>query len=128
MAILNLKESASEGTVGSVPRIRSCARVQLHDVENALGRLAAAYFWSLSQIDAHNQYGIERTATVTIAVPEIVPQLQNVYIHRAHRVRGARRYKRTTGFAVVGRASNGKIPTLLAPGLLQFLWLAHEYM
>ncbi|KAL1739601.1 hypothetical protein HDZ31DRAFT_49109, partial [Schizophyllum fasciatum] len=131
MAILNLKESDSEGTIGSVPRIRSRARVQLHDVENALGRLAAAYFWSLSQIDAHNQYGIERTATVTIAVPEIVPQLQ---LNRTPIFIGLIVYVvlAVTSVQLVlprsGEAGNGKIPTSLAPGLLQFLWLAHKYM
>ncbi|KAI5892783.1 uncharacterized protein SCHCODRAFT_02502055 [Schizophyllum commune H4-8] len=76
MAILNLQESDSEGYVSSVPHLQARGRVQLHDMENSLRRLAAAYFWSFNQIDSNNRYGIERTATVSISIPRLVPQLQ----------------------------------------------------
>ena len=46
MTILDLEQSDSEGSVSSVPHLQARSRVQLHDLENAVRRLAAAYFWS----------------------------------------------------------------------------------
>ncbi|KAL1705310.1 hypothetical protein EV121DRAFT_203838 [Schizophyllum commune] len=54
-----------------VPR----GRVKLHHVENALRELAAAYFWSLNQVNTDNQYGIERTSNIAIGRPEAVRRL-----------------------------------------------------
>ncbi|KAL1665464.1 hypothetical protein GGF50DRAFT_52658 [Schizophyllum commune] len=54
-----------------VPR----GQVMLHHVENALSELAAAYFWSLNQVNTDNQYGIERTSDIAIGRPEAVRRL-----------------------------------------------------
>ncbi|KAL1682811.1 hypothetical protein EV122DRAFT_286751 [Schizophyllum commune] len=78
ISALGLDISESEGKPVRHPRPRG--RVQLYDVENALSRLAAAFYWSLSRIESNNRYGTKNLNSVPIWIPVPVRQVQlNVY-------------------------------------------------
>ncbi|KAL1733725.1 hypothetical protein EV714DRAFT_203825, partial [Schizophyllum commune] len=71
ISTLGLDISGSQGTATRQSRPRG--RVQLFHVENALSRLAAAYYWSLSRIESD---GNKNKNIVPIAIPIPVRQLQ----------------------------------------------------
>ncbi|KAL1668130.1 hypothetical protein GGF50DRAFT_47069, partial [Schizophyllum commune] len=124
MTILDLEQSDSEGSVSSVPHLQARSRVQLHDLENAVRRLAAAYFWSFNQIDATNRYGIERIATVPIEVPRLVPQLQLNEVPISIGLTVSLVLGIACQLLLRRSGKDQKVPESL--GLLQFLWLANH--
>ncbi|KAL1732315.1 hypothetical protein EV714DRAFT_206955 [Schizophyllum commune] len=127
LGFMERRESDSEGSVSSVPHLQARSHVQLHDLENALRRLAAAYFWSFNQIDATNRYGIERTATIPISIPKLVPQLQLNEIPICIGLAVSLILVMTCQLLLSGRSGrkqDGKFPDTL--GLLQFLWLVRR--
>ncbi|KAL1748898.1 hypothetical protein HDZ31DRAFT_79273 [Schizophyllum fasciatum] len=99
-------------------------RVQLHNVENALSRLAASYFWSLNQVNNEDQYSIQRSTMKDIVVPESVQRLHLNLTPVAIGLAVSLLLMISNALLVRPRESRtvGAVDVLDSLGLLQLIW------
>ncbi|KAI5835885.1 hypothetical protein K523DRAFT_367948 [Schizophyllum commune Tattone D] len=102
----------------------SRGRVQLHNVENALSRLVASYFWSFNQVNNQDQYSIQRSTTKPIVVPEAVQRLHLNLTPVAVGLAVSLLLMATNALLVRPRESRtvGAVDVLDSLGLLQLIW------
>ncbi|KAL1714875.1 hypothetical protein EV715DRAFT_208764 [Schizophyllum commune] len=102
----------------------SRGRVQLHNVENALSRLVASYFWSFNQVNNQDQYSIQRSTTKSIVVPEAVQRLHLNLTPVAVGLAVSLLLMATNALLVRPRESRtvGAVDVLDSLGLLQLIW------
>ncbi|KAI5897704.1 uncharacterized protein SCHCODRAFT_02662674 [Schizophyllum commune H4-8] len=102
----------------------SRGRVQLHNVENALSRLVASYFWSFNQVNNQDQYSIQRSTIKTVVVPEAVQRLHLNLTPVAVGLAVSLLLMATNALLVRPRESRtvGAVDVLDSLGLLQLIW------
>lgn len=110
---------------GYAPR----GRVKLHEVENALSRLAASYFWSMNELNADNEYGIARTSRIPLSIGESVQQLHLNLLPVAIGLFVSLALMVTNALLVRPRLSRtpGAIDVLDSLGLLQLIWFVRGH-
>ncbi|KAI4526644.1 hypothetical protein K525DRAFT_249636 [Schizophyllum commune Loenen D] len=99
-------------------------RVLLSEVENALSRLAASYFWSFNQVNKQDRYSIRREKTVPITRPEVVLRLHLSPVPVLVGLIVSLFLMLTNALLVRPRESRtvGAVDVLDSLGLLQIIW------
>ncbi|KAL1705026.1 hypothetical protein EV121DRAFT_204460 [Schizophyllum commune] len=99
-------------------------RVLLSEVENALSRLAASYFWSFNQVNKQDRYSIRREKTVPVTCPEVVLRLHLSPVPVLVGLIVSLFLMLTNALLVRPRESRtvGAVDVLDSLGLLQIIW------
>ncbi|KAI5835907.1 hypothetical protein K523DRAFT_411177 [Schizophyllum commune Tattone D] len=99
-------------------------RVLLSEVENALSRLAASYFWSFNQVNKQDRYSIRREKTVPVTRPEVVLRLHLSPVPVLVGLIVSLFLMLTNALLVRPRESRtvGAVDVLDSLGLLQIIW------
>ncbi|KAL1669085.1 hypothetical protein GGF50DRAFT_45125 [Schizophyllum commune] len=99
-------------------------RVGLSDVENALSRLAASYFWSFNQVNKQDRYSIRREKKTPVTRPEVVLRLHLSPVPVLAGLIVSLFLMMTNALLVRPRESRtvGAVDVLDSLGLLQIIW------
>ncbi|KAL1677675.1 hypothetical protein EV122DRAFT_290939 [Schizophyllum commune] len=99
-------------------------RVGLFDVENALSRLAASYFWSFNQVNKQDRYSIRREKKTPVTRPEVVLRLHLSPVPVLAGLIVSLFLMMTNALLVRPRESRtvGAVDVLDSLGLLQIIW------